>query len=449
MADLLAIGASGVRTYQTALATVSENIANVGNSDYSRRTINVKEIAAPAGTFTAASAMNGYGSVAAGVNRAADMFKAEAVRSSGADLARTEAGSVWLDRIQSALTGPDLSTSLTSFFNAAKSIAADPASAAPRAAMLENATAVATAFTATGDALAQVTADLDATADQAVVSLNTLSAALARVNDGLGRVGANTAQSAGLSDQRDSILDQMSALVDVNVTFDAAGRATVRGGGAGGPLLVSGISAATVDYARNAAGTVSFAVLSDKGDFSALVPNGGALGGIADGAQRIADARDQLNDLATSFVDGVNALQAQGRDLNNAAGQPLFSTGAAPTDVSVALTDPNGVAAASVGGGTRDNGNILRLETLRTTGGFEGKVTTMVSANAAALQNRNTVAAAQGAIHDGAITARDAATGVDLDTEAVDLLRFQQAYSASSRVIQAARDTFQTILDIR
>ncbi|MFW2850841.1 flagellar hook-associated protein FlgK [Sphingomonas sp. TX0543] len=448
MADLLSIGASGVRTYQTALSTVSENIANVGNSSYSRRAINVQEVGAPTTIFTAANAMNGYGSIAAGVNRASDMFKSEAVRSAGADLARTQAGSVWLDRIQSALTGPDLATSLTNFFNAAKSVAADPASPTPRATMLENATTAANAFSATGNALAQVTADLDANADQATASLSSLATALAKVNDGLGRVGSNSAQSANLSDQRDSILDQMSALVDVNVSFDAAGRATVRAGGAGGPVLVSGNDAATVTYARNAAGTVSFAV-QNNGTYSVLTPGGGALGGIVDGAQRIADTRDQLNTLATNFVNGVNALQAQGRDLNNAAGQPMFNVGAAPTDISLALTDPSGIAAAAVGGGTRDNGNILQFDTLRSTGGFEAKVTTMVSANAAALQNKNTVAAAQGAIRDSAVSARDAVTGVDLDTEAVDLLRFQQAYSASSRVIQVARDTFQSILDIR
>lgn len=448
MADLLSIGASGVRTYQTALSTVSENIANVGNSSYSRRSVNVQEVGAPTTLFTAANAMNGYGSIAAGVNRASDMFKSDAVRSAGADLARTQGGSVWLDRIQSALTGADLSTSLTNFFNAAKSVAADPASSTPRATMLENATTAANAFSSTGNALAQVTSDLDATADQATASLSSLATALAKVNDGLGRVGANTAQSANLSDQRDSILDQMSALVDVNVTFDAAGRATVRGGGSGGPVLVSGTDAATVTYARNAAGTVSFAVQSN-GNYSVLTPNGGALGGIVDGAQRIADTRDQLNTLATNFVNGANALQAQGRDLNNNAGQAMFSVGAAPTDVSLALTDPNGIAAAAVGGGTRDNSNILQFDTLRTTGAFEGKVTTMVSANAAALQNKNTVAAAQSAIHDSAVSALDAVTGVDLDSEAVDLLRFQQAYSASSRVIQVARDTFQSILDIR
>ena len=56
---------------------------------------------------------------------------------------------------------------------------------------------------------------------------------------------------------------------------------------------------------------------------------------------------------------------------------------------------------------------------------------------------------AQSAIRDSAISARNAASGVNIDEEAVDLLRFQQAYQASSRVIQTARDILQTILEIR
>jgi len=39
--------------------------------------------------------------------------------------------------------------------------------------------------------------------------------------------------------------------------------------------------------------------------------------------------------------------------------------------------------------------------------------------------------------------------GVNVDEEAVDLIRFQQAYQASTRVIQVARETLQSILDIR
>jgi flagellar hook-associated protein 1 FlgK len=39
-------------------------------------------------------------------------------------------------------------------------------------------------------------------------------------------------------------------------------------------------------------------------------------------------------------------------------------------------------------------------------------------------------------------------SGVDLDQEAADLLRFQQAYAGSARVIQTARETLESILNI-
>lgn len=445
MSDLLSIGASGVRANQAALAVVSENIANAGVTGYSRRTIETKEIATVSATSGATS---GHGVFVTGVNRAADQFKAAAVRTAGADLARTEAGGVWMDRIQSALTGSSLDTQLTSFFTAAKAVAADPTATAPRAAMLEQARSLAASFTATGAALANATTELDMTADQAVADLNSLSAALAKVNDGLGRAAPGSAGAANLADQRDSILEKMSALVDVTASYDAAGRATVRAGSGTGTTLVSGNHAAAVSYARNAEGAVAFAVKNGS-DVSILTPNGGALGGVIDGAQRIADARTELNELAESFVEGVNAVQGQGQTLDGTTGAPLLAVGAAPTDITLVMTDPRGIAAASAGEGTRGNGNLAALEALRTGKGFEGTLTGMVADNAAAIQARGVVADAQAAIRDGAVAARDSISGVDLDSEAVDLLRFQQAYQASSRVISIARDTFQTLLDIR
>ncbi len=97
----------------------------------------------------------------------------------------------------------------------------------------------------------------------------------------------------------------------------------------------------------------------------------------------------------------------------------------------------------------RDNSNLQALSALRSSGGFEAKTTGLISDNAAALSSRQQVAEAQSAIRDGAVAARDAVSGVNLDSEAVDLMRFQQAYQASSRVIQVARETLQSILDIR
>ncbi|MBS0480424.1 MAG: flagellar hook-associated protein FlgK [Proteobacteria bacterium] len=449
MSDMLAIGASGLRAYQVALNTVSENIANAGTAGYTRRTTNIKEVASIGGV-SAQAIGSGEGAAVIGVQRADDMFKMAEVLSSGSDLGKTATSVSWLDRIETSMSGSVLGTRLSSFFTSATTLAGDPTSTAARSAMLEAATGVASAFSETGASLDRVSADLDTTTRDTVSSLNSLAATLARINQGLGRAAPGSAGNAALMDQRDQTLEAMSALTDVHVTYDNAGRASVNVGGSGGPLLVDGNFNATVGYARNTSGAISFSVLTGINQ-QVMAPTGGALAGIVDGAQRIADARQQLQGIAQNFVDGVNAVQAQGRDLDNAAGAAMFSIDptAGAAQVSATLTDPRGIAAAAVGGGQRDNSNLAAFATLRTTGNFEGDVVDMTTANASALAQRKSVADAQQTIRDNAVSSRDALSGVDLDTEAVDLMRFQQAYAATSRVIQVARDTIQSIIDIR
>lgn len=447
MSDLMSIGASGVRAYQTALNTVSDNIANAGTAGYTRRTTDLKEISALSGIYSGGAASAGSGVVVGGIALAADALRSADVRSSSADLARSDTAISWLDKIQSALTGNQLGDRLTSFFASAQAIAADPTASTPRSVLLEAGTSVANAFGATGKALDQVTSDLDGTAENAVTTLDGLGTALAKVNDGLARAQPGSGSAAALTSQRDQLVEQMSALSDVSLTTDNLGRATVRLGGATGPVFVSGTQAGAVTYVRDDQGNVSFAV-HRAGTSTALEPAGGALAGIAEGAQRIVAARTQLNGIATSFTDGVNAVQAQGNDLDGNAGVAMFATGTSPTDISLSLTDPRGIAAAATGGGARDNSNLAALANLRSSGGFETKTTNMISDNAAALASRQQVADAQSSIRDGAVSARDSISGVNLDTEAVDLMRFQQAYAASSRVIQVARETFQSIIAI-
>ena len=448
MSDLLGIGASGVRAYQSALTTVSENIANAATPGYAKRTADVREIAPALGIHSGGGIQTGQGVTVAGVTRSADALRAADVRTSSADLARSETGIAWLDRIETALTGNQLGDRLTGFFNAAKNVAADPSATVPRSALLEQASAVAGSFAATGKALDSLDANLDATAQSAVTTLNSLGLALAKVNDGIGRAQPGSNGAAQLADQRDAILDQISAISDVSVSTDAAGRATVKLGNAGGPVLVTGNTTGTVTFARGNDGTVAFALQTPLG-VSTVTPGGGALAGIVDGAARIADARTSLETIATAFTDGVNTVQAQGRNLDGNPGAALFAVGSNPTDITVSLTDPRGVAAAAVGGGPRDASNLKNFDTLRSSGAFEAKTTALISGNAATLNGRKQIAEAQSAIRDNAVAARDAVSGVNLDSEAVDLLRFQQAYSASSRVIQVARDTLQSILDIR
>jgi flagellar hook-associated protein 1 FlgK len=138
-----------------------------------------------------------------------------------------------------------------------------------------------------------------------------------------------------------------------------------------------------------------------------------------------------------------------GDDQDGNDGTPMFVVGDPATDMTLGFTDPRLIAAAARNAGPRDAVNLAALQSARTQSRVEDAGTAIIAGVAAAIESRNVVAAAQGAIRDAAIGARDAVTGVNLDAEAVDLIRFQQAYQASSRVIQVARETIQTLLDIR
>jgi flagellar hook-associated protein 1 FlgK len=447
MSDMLSIGASGVRAYQTALATVGENIANVNSPGYTRRAITLSEI--PGGT----GSTNGYGAgngvFMSGVNRSSDVYSSAALRASTSDLTRTTKGAEWLDRIQGALTGNQLTSRVTAFFGSAQSLAAEPNSTALRTGMLGAAASAATAFTATGRAFDQVDADIDTVGNQTAQSLTSLAGSLTRVNEGLSRSQPGSTAAAQLMDQRDTILSQMSELVDIDTTMDPIGRATVRIGGSSGPAFVQGAMTGTVSYARDDNGKIGFSVTM-RSVTTHITPNGGTIAGLVDGAERVAALRQELNAVATGFVTAVNDNQKAGKDQTGATGIDLFAVGDSPTEIGIAKAFTSGSQiAAGTGGGLRDASNLATLEQKRVSAGFEASLTTLVTGNATAYKQKNTIAEAQAAIRDGAATALSVSTGVNLDSEAVDLIRFQQAYAASSRVIQIARETMQTILDIR
>jgi flagellar hook-associated protein 1 FlgK len=442
MSDLLSIGASGVRAYQTALSTTSDNIANAGTAGYVRRTTSLQEM----GNGSSRD-VKGNGVAVTGISRSADTFRSMQVRLANADLSRSDTGISWLQQIEQAVGGQALDDRLTAFFNTGTALSADPSGDAPRTAMLEAAQSVAQAFSGTVKALDNATANLDIAADNAATRLSDSSAVLARINDSLSRVTAGSAGQAQLLDQRDKTLDDMSQITNLDVQFDPVGRVTVRAGGAGGPLLVHGNETSAVRYGRNEDGAPEFTVFRG-GKEMALYSQAGSMAGMIDGAGRISEMRATAVKLAGDFVGGVNDALAKGQDLDGAAGAKMFAIDTSGI-VTRTMTDTRTIAAAANGMGPRDGGNLKELTAARKAGSFEQRTVALQSANGAALSARQTVADAQRAVRDGAVDTRDASAGVNLDQEGVDLLRFQQAYQASSRVIQVARETFDSLLQIR
>lgn len=446
MTDLLGLGASGLRAYGRALANVGDNIANAQTPGYARRTTRLEELAGSGEMVLYHAAGQANGVRVTGVNRLTDQWLVEGSRAAGADAGQTAARLPWLQATEAGLAqgGNDVGVALTGLFNSADQLSADPTNTTLRTQFLNAADSTATALRRTAASLDSAVAGVGAAATGAVTQLNTDLVALQKVNDGLLRARDGSTNQAGLLDERDRLLDSIGAAVPISVSYDNRQAATVQLGGASGPLMLSGAGgAASFGLTIAADGRLAFSLSTVGGS---VAPGSGQLAGLGKAADHVADQRAALDTLATQVATDLNTAHSAGIDANGNPGGALFALGGAgaATIAAIALL-PDGVAVADA---SSANGNFLALSGLRSSNGVEAGWAALVAAQSQSVSTARAEDAAASSRRDGAFAARSDVSGIDLDREAADLLRFQQAYEGSARVIQVARDTLQSILNI-
>jgi flagellar hook-associated protein 1 FlgK len=433
MSDLLNIGASSVRAYSKALQTVGDNISNANTQGYVRREINLAEMPSGANSVYYNSSVLPNGVRVAGVTRATDQWLVADARTAGAESGAASARLTSMSAVERTLDdgGAGVGKALTATFNALDNLAANPTDNSLRQGFLAAVGDIAATFRRTAAGLDQVSTAIGQTASLGVDAVNADVTALARVNDGLLRARDGSTNQAQLLDERDKLLDRISQALPISISFDAKGTTTLTAGNA---TLLSGATRATITVAQGSDGTLSF---------GGVPVTGGTLGGMADAAQHVKGQKDALDTLAGQVAGQFNAQHAAGRDTNGATGQPLFA-GTTAAGLAATISDPAQVAAAST---TASNGNALAFANLRGNNGVEAGWTKLVAAQSQSVANATALDSAATARLTGASQARDDLSAVDLDKEAGDLIRYQQAYDAAARILQVARDTMQSIFN--
>ena len=441
MSDLLGLGAAGLKGYSRALQTIGDNIANAQTPGYARRsTIFAEQVPGGDSVFYRNQIAPG-GVLVTGVVRATDPWLIEDARTSSADAGRSGARLGWLQSTEAVLAdgGQGVGNAITGLFNRADELAADPGNLARRNAFLQSVDGVATSFRRTADGLAHVADGISQSATQTVVQLNADLEGLVRVNEGLRRARDGSSNQATLLDERDKLLDSISTALPATVSFDAKGAASlVLPGG----TLLAGSDRTTLGVAVGADGRLSVAATNAAGGF-AVASASGSLSGLVDAADHVASQRSALDTMARDFAALLNAQHGAGRDANGNAGVALLTGTGAASIAAVALS-PADVAAADASGA---NGNALAFGNLRGGGGSEDQWAALTAQQSQVVANARAQDLVLSSRASGSLTARDAVSGIDLDNQAAELMRFQQAYQASARVIQVARETMQTILN--
>ena len=442
--DLLSIGRSGAQAARVALDVTAQNIANASSEGYVRRSARMAEVSSTGG-FGRIGDVSLSGVRLDAVVRNADLFRQAEVRRTGADAARASAEVAGLENTEAAIEQSGVYDAMVKFEGSLQQLVGNPTSDSLRANVIEDARTLVGTFNIASKALDSAGSGLRFEATDGVNQVNTLAAQLAQVNLRLARASDASSDQTALLDQRDSLLQQLSSYTDVTTSVAVDNTVSVRIGGSSGPQLVQGGTAESLTMATAADGTISFSV---GGTGVALV--GGSQAGKAQALTKLAAIHTNLDTIAKSVIDTVNAAQAAGVNLNGTTGQAMFGGTTAAT-MSLALTSGAGIATAPAGAAanSRDATNLNALRTALSNNDPAKALDALLFDISGTVAGRKVTRDALQTIANTASVSLQAQAGVDLDQEAVNLVRYQQAFQASGKVMQTAKDIFDTLLAIR
>lgn len=443
-ADLLSIAKSGANAAKLALDVTANNIANAASTSYIRRTVQTSELIANS-SMSSPTAVNLAGVRVTGVIRNADAFRQAEVRRTGSDAARADAEVQGLENVEAAVEQTGVYDSVVNFEAGLQKLVSDPTDGSLRAAVVEQGRTLAQTFNTAASSLDAAGDGLRFDAQDGVDNVNRITGELARVNLRLSRASDASSDQTALLDQRDQLLQDLSGYTGIYTTFNDQGVVSVTLGSSTGPSLVSGGTAGTLAMATATDGTVSFTL-----DGNAATISSGSIAGQGLALTQLASTRSQLDAVANSIMNVINSAQANGVDLNGNTGTAMFSgTGAA--NMTMIATSGSAIAAAATGSGanSRDASNLSAMRTTLDSADPAGATDTMLFDISSAVAGRTVTRDALDSIASSAKVALQAQAGVDLDQEAVNLVRYQQAFQASGRVMQVASDIFDSILSIR
>ncbi len=442
----ISVSLSGLMAQQAALQTTSDNIANVNTPGYSRKRTDLVEDT----TLLGGGASAGGGVSVAGVESLRDNvleLRMHQETQKQGELSGYIGAMSQVDTQFSDLTN-GIGAQIDQFFNNVAGLSTDPASMTQRQSVLVSAGNLTSAFRTTAQNLKALQGTLDTGVQQGVSEVNTLTAQIAEVNGEATRLEKLGGDASSFEDQRTQLIRTLSQQIDVSVIQSDDGLTLTTNSGA--PLVV-GNQSFDLTTSPDASGLSH--VFSNQTDITADLTGGNLAGLLKARDQGVASVLTDLNTLATGLATSLNQANQNGFDLSGVQGGNIFASPTAQdaaANFSVAMADPKGLA-ASLDGSVGDNKNLASFAAAQTSAVAGGQDPTdfysgMVS------RIGNDVATAQANSDAGDLmlqqlqNQRGAISGVSLDEEAANMVRFQRAFEASAKVISVVDEMMQTVI---
>jgi flagellar hook-associated protein 1 FlgK len=353
--------------------------------------------------------------------------------------------------------GKSLDSGLNGLFDAFARLAEDPTSATARSEVITYAQSLSNSFHDLDARLDAARHDANITIRTSVNEVNELAGRLARANAAV--VGRSAEpETLEMHDEQARIVQELSELLDVDVIERGDGAFDVAFGN-GRPLVIGDRAYEATVMPSGVDGMLQ--IMSGSFDVTTEI-SGGRIGGLLHVRDVLLPAYvDELDELAYTLTQELNAAHAAGFDLDGNAGGNFFTplgtqAGAAGAiAVNPTLADNSRLIAAAGTTSPGDNQNARALAALRDAQVMDGGIATFADswANLVFTIGRDTRTAqverdSRGDVMRQIEALRDAVSGVSLDEEAVMMLKFQQAFEANARFFQVVERAVETMMQM-
>jgi flagellar hook-associated protein 1 FlgK len=439
----------GLLAQQRALDVTNHNVANANTVGYTRQEAvlgTTQPLAIPAGSVNGDGSLLGTGVDVISYQRVRDQFLDLQYRGQNMSLGEKAARSDSLQQVELALAEPGtngVSAALQRFWGAFGDLSNAPENPAARQAVIDKARALA-------DNVNQLQAGLSTAVAQAGSEFSALTASggdihrmaadLAGTMNAIRDAELTGAQPNDLYDRRDLLLDKLSEMGQVSVTASPAG---------GSDIALGGV---TIVDADDTTGVSSVPAATFPMTFASS-PGGrlGALANLASPTGPLVAYQQSLDRVAqmiagTSATTGVTTVNDIYQRDNPGTQLFTYAAGPAGTPVLALNTAITAVTLNAGPGGPGANQTALDIAALR--GGPVDKeyaqlVTTIGNEVADAKRQEATAQV----LTDNLKDRRESVSGVSLDEEMTNLIRFQRAYQASARAMSTTDEMLDVLIN--
>jgi len=448
----LGIALGAMEAARGAVEITSNNIANVNTAGYSREQVNLLENA----PIQVGNILFGTGVTLEQTTSVRDNLLEQRLDQENQSSSQLNSFLGAMNQVQSLFnetTGSGLQSPISAFFNSLTQLATDPSSSSFREGVVTAGQNLASTIRQDSSNLQSLQGNTDLSVLQSVDQINQLTQQIAGLNVQISNLESVGQDAGSFLDQRTQLVRQLSGQIDLSETSAGNGSLTIAT--TSGAVLVDGSQSFALSTQVNPNSTFHD-VFANNTDITSSI-TGGSLGGLIQARdQAIPGVLNQLDTLAYNLETSFNSQSRAGFDAHGNAGVNFFNQPAsapvAASSIAVAISDPNLVAASS-DGSVGSNGNAQALADLQNQTIVNGQTPFNYYSNLV-FQIGNQVSQAQseqtavGLVQQQLTDQRGSISGVSLDEEAVNLIRYQSAYQASADVVNVVNQLLTTTINM-